>query len=271
MKNNIMKKCNKCGIEKELSGFRAKIKKNKTYYMNTCKVCIVDGDREYKRLHHLKNKEKDNERSRKNYQDNKEERRAYNKKYYENNKKEILIAQKIYQKTNPEAHRKANKKYHQTHKEQEKIYREVNKEKRNAKMATRIRNRRKTDISFKLRTSVSRNINMGLKENSSSKNGLSCLHFLGYSIPKLKQHLESLFESWMNWGNWGKYNSKTWAENDKSTWTWHLDHIIPQSDLLYISMKDVNFKKCWELSNLRPYSAKQNILDGTTRIRHKKW
>jgi len=35
----------------------------------------------------------------------------------------------------------------------------------------------------------------------------------------------------------------------------------PQSDLLYISMSEDNFKKCWALSNLRPYSAKQNLLD----------
>jgi hypothetical protein len=35
-------------------------------------------------------------------------------------------------------------------------------------------------------------------------------------------------------------------------------------------MEDDNFKKCWALNNLRPLSAKQNILDGTTKIRHEK-
>ena len=57
--------------------------------------------------------------------------------------------------------------------------------------------------------------------------------------------------------------------NYQSTWTWQIDHIILRADLLYTSMEDENFKKCWALSNLRPYSAKQNILDGTNRIRHK--
>jgi hypothetical protein len=47
------------------------------------------------------------------------------------------------------------------------------------------------------------------------------------------------------------------------------DHIIPQSKLQYTSMKDENFKKCWSLENLRPLSAKQNVIDGATRIRHK--
>ena len=51
---------------------------------------------------------------------------------------------------------------------------------------------------------------------------------------------------------------------------WHIDHIIPQSLLPYSSMEDDNFKKCWALSNLRPLSAKQNLLDGANRIRHKK-
>jgi hypothetical protein len=30
-------------------------------------------------------------------------------------------------------------------------------------------------------------------------------------------------------------------------------------------MVDEEFKKCWALSNLRPLSAKQNILDGNRR------
>lgn len=34
-------------------------------------------------------------------------------------------------------------------------------------------------------------------------------------------------------------------------------------------MNEENFKKCWALSNLRPYSAKQNLLDGANRKRHK--
>jgi len=34
-------------------------------------------------------------------------------------------------------------------------------------------------------------------------------------------------------------------------------------------MSEPNFQKCWALNNLRPLSAKQNILDGTQRIRHK--
>lgn len=74
----------------------------------------------------------------------------------------------------------------------------------------------------------------------------------------------------MNWDNYGSYGPKTWNDNDQSTWRWQLDHITPQSDLPYTSIGDENFKKCWALENLRPLSAKQNMIDGVTRTRHKK-
>jgi hypothetical protein len=72
----------------------------------------------------------------------------------------------------------------------------------------------------------------------------------------------------MTWDKWGKYNSRTSNDEDPATWTWQIDHIIPQSNVPYVSMEDENFKKCWALENLRPYSAKKNIIDGSNRIRH---
>jgi hypothetical protein len=108
-------------------------------------------------------------------------------------------------------------------------------------------------------------IRQALKNNN---NGLSFLKFLKYSIQELKEYLELQFESWMTWNNWGIYNPKTWDNNDCSTWTWNIDHIIPQSDLPYSSMQDDNFKKCWELNNLRPLSSKINLIDGASGVRH---
>jgi hypothetical protein len=74
----------------------------------------------------------------------------------------------------------------------------------------------------------------------------------------------------LNWSNYGKYDTRTWKDNDQSTWAWQVDHIIPQSSLPYTSMEDDNFKKCWVLENLRPLSSKQNVIDGITGIRHGK-
>lgn len=87
-------------------------------------------------------------------------------------------------------------------------------------------------------------------------------------MEKLKRHLEGQFESWMTWDNHGRYDVKTWNDNDQNTWTWQIDHIIPHSKFHYTSMENQEFKDCWALSNLRPYSAKQNVIDGTSRARH---
>ena len=121
---------------------------------------------------------------------------------------------------------------------------------------------RKNDTLFKFRMLLSSSIRRQLKNNNGSKNNVSILKFLPYSIEELKRHLERLFESWMTWDNHGNYNKKTWNDNDTSTWTWQIDHIIPQYKLLYASMTDENFQKCWALENLRPLSAKINIIKG---------
>jgi hypothetical protein len=127
------------------------------------------------------------------------------------------------------------------------------------------KNKYHNDILYKMKivisTQIGRNIN---------KNKESCSKYLPYTMQELKSHLESLFESWMTWNNYGRYDKQTWNDQDNCTWTWQLDHIIPQSEFLYKDMKEDNFKKCWELSNLRPYSAKLNIIEGSLRVRHKK-
>jgi hypothetical protein len=125
--------------------------------------------------------------------------------------------------------------------------------------------RRKNDHFFKLRTYVSSCIGFVLSKNKSSKKGESVMKYLPYTIEELSKYLESLFLPWMTWDNRGVYNVEKWDDNNSCTWTWQLDHIIPQSKLPYYSMEDENFKKAWALSNLRPYSAKQNILDGNRR------
>jgi len=104
--------------------------------------------------------------------------------------------------------------------------------------------RRKIDPGYCLRKNISFSIWYALKLSNSSKNNESCMKYLPYSINELKQHLESLFESWMTWNNYGTFISDVWTDNDPKTWTWQLDHIIPQSDLPYTSMTDDNFKKC---------------------------
>ena len=106
--------------------------------------------------------------------------------------------------------------------------------------------------------------------NNINKNYISFTTFVPYTIDQLKEHLEALFEPWMNWNNYGRYMKSQWSDNEPSSWRWQIDHIIPHSEFSYTSMEDEEFQKCWALSNLRPLSAKQNLLDGIHRTRHQK-
>lgn len=130
------------------------------------------------------------------------------------------------------------------------------------------RNRKKTNRHLNLRNIFSARVRNTLKKLAKSKNGESITKHLPYKFSELKQHLESQFEPWMSWDNWGVFNKSLWNDNDQSTWTWQIDHIIPHSLLPYDSMEHENFKKCWALENLRPLSAKQNFYDGVRRSRH---
>jgi hypothetical protein len=132
----------------------------------------------------------------------------------------------------------------------------------------RMKLRRNSDPMFRVAGHISRLVTFMIKSNGSSKFGKSIQEFLSWNKLELRAHLEKQFETWMTWDNYGRYDPKTWKDDDITTWTWQLDHIIPRSDLPYSSMMDENFCKCWALSNLRPLNAKQNIIDGTSRTRH---
>ena len=172
-----------------------------------------------------------------------------NKNKYIKNKKNILENQKIYYIKNKEKLDNYKKKWI----------------KNNLERYRAQRRKYNNNLSIKLRKTISSSITRALKKKTTSKCEASCLKYLQYSIKELKTHIESQFELWMSWENWGPYSPKTWDDNDSSTWVWNIDHIIPQSKLLYTSMEDENFKICWSLKNLRPYSAKQNIIDNNKR------
>lgn len=122
------------------------------------------------------------------------------------------------------------------------------------------RNRRKKPGN-RIRANISRSISFYASKSAGSKRGLSHLKFVDWNYKELLAHLESLFESWMTWDNYGRYDINAWDDNDPSTWTWQVDHIKPHSEFRYSSMDCQEFRDCWALENLRPYSSKQNNLD----------
>ena len=179
--------------------------------------------KEYLKKYGQENKEKLRENSRKFRQKNREKLNEANKKYYEDNKEEI---------------KEYNKKYKQENKEEIK---EHKKEKYH------------TDPYYKLRQNVKNSINAALK---GGKGGESFLPYVDWTIPGLKEHLESQFEDWMTWDNHGVLHP-----TEKR---WQIDHIKPQSVMLegVTSMDDPKIRECWALENLRPLEARKNISKG---------
>jgi hypothetical protein len=196
----------------------------------------------------------------------------YRKNHYEENKEDIKAQQQIYYKENREEVVDRNKKNYQENKTEKLAYSKQWHQQNKDILNIKRKNRRKNDPVFRLRQNVSRLINAALNKQDSNKNGNSISKYLSYTIEELWAHIQKQFllpnNEWMSRDNQGVYDPTIWVDNDSTTWRWQLDHIIPQSDLPYTTMEDDNFKKCWALENLRPLSAKQNILDGVNRTRH---
>jgi len=231
--------CKKCNDEKNLTFFlKKKNKKGEYYFLYTCLECNRKYNKSYSKTYYLENKDKLIEDSKSWYKSNLDKKKEYDKEY--------IISHKCEKK------------------EYDIEYRKKNKSSINKRLSQYRKNRRQHDLSYSLRKNISNSVWYYLKLNNASKNGESCFKYLPYTIKELKEHLEKQFESWMTWKNYGDYRSDIWVDDDRSTWKWNLDHIIPQSKLLYISMEDENFKKCWALENLRPLSAKHNLLKSNT-------
>lgn len=250
--------CISCGLSKNIFEFKDARKSKYFGFCLECKEIYKTKEEEYKReLKHiekygencvscgLKTHINDFKKTTKNIGFCKECRKL--KKWYD---------EKMYQ-TNPNVKLRQSNWAKQNNKKPEKIKQQKIRIK---KRAEKIQN---TPL-LKIRKLVSGSINKKLKNIGKNKGGKSCLPHLAYSIIELKQHLEKLFEPWMNWSNHGIYNAKTHDINP----TWNIDHIIPHSEFKYDSMEHPDFQKCWALSNLRPLDAKQNNIDGTKRLRH---
>jgi hypothetical protein len=241
--------------DRERTKQRKRIKKEKfcticnkiiSSYKKYCDVCREIGYEKINKQYIESNKDAIKKRRKEYYDNNKEKIKLKIKLYIERNKD--LISKKAH--SNYVKHKDKYAKYH-------KEYRAKNKEKikENRKI---YEDKKKNDLNLRIRRRVRNAVYCALHRNGFEKDG-SILSKLPYTISDLRFHLESLFEPWMNWDNWGVYDPETWDDNNQNTWTWQIDHIIQQRDLIYDSMDHLNFKLCWALENLRPYSAKANI------------
>ncbi len=94
----------------------------------------------------------------------------------------------------------------------------------------------------RLLASLRAQINKSLNRH---KNGRHWEFLVGYTLKDLMKHISRQFTEGMSWDNYGK---------------WHIDHIIPISAFNFEKPNDSDFKRCWELSNLQPLWAKDNLI-----------
>jgi len=198
-------------------------------------------------------------------------KQIYNKKYYmihkeilqkknrerwNDNKVEYQIAAKKWRAENIEGCRKKQMEWYLKNKEEynkrrnvrAKLLRLNTYEKRKEYFQAYQKNKRKTDILYRLNSNISRKIRKDLKRFNLTKKE-STQTILSYTMKELQTHLEIQFQKGMTWDNMGT--------------VWEIDHSTPLS---WASSED-DIYKLWELQNLVPLfksdnRKKQNFYSG---------
>jgi hypothetical protein len=155
-----------------------------------------------------------------------------NKETYLKNKEKRLEEAKIYRDANKEKYKEYFKIYKHKHKDEIR-------EKYKPHVREYQKNKRQTDIQYKIKNALSCRIRGSIK----NKNGKRSIDIVGYTIAELKQHLEKQFTKGMSWDNYGQ---------------WEIDHRIPISS--FDLTNEAEIKECWALSNLQPIWKIENRL-----------
>ena len=245
-----MKTCLKCKEEKPLSEFYKK--KGKTvalqdYYTSPCKACTLAQNKSYAKANKEKrqatkakwrkaNREIIAEKQKANYQENWNKRRAQANAYREKNK-ESINAQKraTYDK---EKARESFQRYYATEKGRGKMRAYARKHKDEIKALQR--NKYKNDPIYRLQMVIRTTVKKVLKKKGYEKNS-STEEILGISYQELGLYLKGLLPDGLSL--------------EKA----HVDHIVPLS----LAQTEEEVLALNHHSNLRPLSAKENLLKGS--------
>lgn len=232
--NKVCTKCKEPKLQSEYSNTQWTLK------VSTCRDCVSLYNQEYRSKNAAKKLKADSE-------------------YRVKNRETINSSRRVENLTSDEL---------KEHRSKTKIYRDKNKNRINEVRSKRKKERFAADSSYRIREAFGSHFRESLKLQGVEKKS-SCFEILGYTFEELISCLESQFEPWMNWDNYGKYSTSTWSDSDQKTWTWQIDHIQPKANFTFTNDNHQEIKRCWALSNLRPYSAKQNNIDGGSKVRHK--
>ena len=210
-------------------------KKNKEHHKIQCKLWSKKNKKkiiEMRQTYYKKNKEKIYKLSTQWKKDNPEKLKEMNKRYSLKHKEEINKRSKDWGLKNKERMCFLTKRWKENNPEKHKIIQK--------KAYTKIRSTLKGKINHRMSASVRQSLIKG-------KNGYRWESLVGYTAKDLEKHLESLFTKEMSW--------KLFMDGGI-----HIDHKIPISVFNFNSYNDIDFKRCWALSNLQPLLAKDNLI-----------
>jgi hypothetical protein len=222
---------------KDITNPKLRLKSYKKAYHQANKDKIKSQNKAYRE----NNKDKIRVEKKVYYDENKDGLKVIKKNYYNLNKEKIKIKQKVWRNLNKDKKKTLDKTWRESNKDkrksQNKAWHESNKDKVNIYY----KNRRKTDIQFKLQSNLRSRLHSALKDNR--KVG-SAVKDLGCTIEQLKQYLESKFQPEMTWDNWALDG-------------WHIDHIKPLASFDLTDRQQL-LEAC-HYTNLQPLWAKDNL------------
>jgi hypothetical protein len=189
-------------------------------------------------------------------------KKHYYKEYYLKNREKIIARNKLNRLNNLEKYRVSSKKWREKHKaefnKKQLEWYHKNKEEYNTRRNARAkllrlnnyeprkeyfklyqRNKRATNILYKLHDNISRRIRKDLIRFNKKKKE-STQKILPYNMAELQKHIEVQFTNEMSWENMGL--------------VWEIDHIVPLNWAQ--SVEDI--LELWKLTNLRPLLISNN-------------
>lgn len=219
--------CTKCGNWKPFSEFNKKVKA-KFGVNNECRACQKESNRRsYEKCDKVSRYEKQKQKR----LDNPEQRKVWDAAYRERNPDKVKESQARHYAKPDARERRAEYSALWAKSNPEKVREKTRKSqaKRNKNPEVRVHN------------AVGRAIRSALEKGGKSRR--STFSLLGYTLDELKLHLERQFQPGMTWDNYGE---------------WHIDHKIPKVLFNFNTTEDIDFRRCWALSNLQPLWADEN-------------
>uniref|UniRef100_A0A6H2A6L9 Putative HNH endonuclease n=1 Tax=viral metagenome TaxID=1070528 RepID=A0A6H2A6L9_9ZZZZ len=220
------KKCPSCHSIKDIASFH-KNRSKKDGHTHFCKQCSS----EYSRQRRIQFNEKITAQSRAYRKKHKEETNAYHRQRRINLKDTILAQEAEYRDKNRDRLRAIEKKYRENHRQ------EINERYRIWR-----KNYRKTDKG-RIDNHMGSFLKRALGKQKESRHWEDLVE---YKLSHLVGHLKKSIPHGYSW-------------QDFLNGDLHLDHIIPKRVFNYKSAIDIDFKKCWALTNLQLLPAEENM------------